>query len=149
MKGIILAGGSGSRLWPLSAVVSKQLLPVYNKPMLYYPLGTLMLAGIREILLISTTQDLPLYKKLLGDGQKFGISLDYAVQNAPEGLAQAFVIGENFIDGQHSCLILGDNIFHGTGLGTQLSGLQDLSGAHIFGYRVKNPSEYGIAEIND
>ena len=149
MKGIILAGGVGSRLWPLTAAVSKQLLPVYNKPMLYYPLGTLMLAGIREILLISTSSDLPLYKKLLGNGQKFGISLEYAVQKAPEGLAQAFVIGEKFIKDERSCLILGDNIFHGTGLGSQLAGLQNVDGAHIFGYRVKNSNEYGIAELNE
>jgi glucose-1-phosphate thymidylyltransferase len=148
MKGIILAGGTGSRLWPMTKVTSKQLLPVYDKPMIYYPLSTLMLAGVQEILIITTPHDLTSFKELLGDGSRFGIHLQYEVQPKPEGLAQAFLIGEKFLESESCLMILGDNIFHGVGLGTQLRNSMADSSAHIFTYEVKNPSQYGILKLN-
>jgi len=149
MKGIVLAGGTGSRLWPVTKSVSKQLLPIYDKPMIYYPISTLMLAGIREILVITTPNDQKAFQNLLGDGSNFGITFTYAVQPKPEGLAQALIIGEEFLKGDSCLLILGDNIFHGAGLGYELSRSLPSSGAHIFTYEVSNPSEYGVLELDD
>ena len=148
MKGIILAGGTGSRLYPLTKSVSKQLLPVYDKPMIYYPLSTLMLAGIREILIISTPQDLPSFERLLGDGSAYGITLTYAEQPRPEGLAQAFIIGREFIGSDDVCMVLGDNLFHGSSFATQLAAARDNVTQHrlatIFGYPVSDPTRYGV-----
>ncbi len=149
VKGIILAGGTGSRLWPLTKTTSKQLLPIYDKPLIYYPLSTLMLAGIQDILIITTPQDSESFKNLLGDGSTIGISITYAVQPKPEGLAQAFLIGEDFVGNESVALILGDNIFYGSGLGRKLSEINCLDGATIFGVKVQDASRYGVVEISD
>jgi glucose-1-phosphate thymidylyltransferase len=147
VKGIILAGGTGSRLWPVTLGVSKQLLPVYDKPMIHYPLGTLMAAGLNEVLIITTSEDQASFQRLLGDGRELGMRLEYTIQPRPEGLAQAFILAEDFLNGEGAALVLGDNIFHGPGLGTQLRQLTDTPGGHVFAYRVADPQEYGVVEF--
>lgn len=148
VKGIVLAGGTGSRLWPITRGVSKQLLPVYDKPMIHYPISTLMAAGLREILLITTPEDQQAFQRLLGDGAEIGMNFSYVVQPAPEGLAQAFLLGERFLDGDSAALVLGDNIFHGSGLGTQLRKLHHIDGGHVFAYAVSNPEDYGVVQFD-
>jgi glucose-1-phosphate thymidylyltransferase len=149
MRGIILAGGSGTRLWPITKGISKQLMPIYDKPMVYYPLSTLMMAGINEILVITTPEYNEQFRALLGDGSALGIRIDYAVQPSPDGLAQAFIIGEEFIGDESVALVLGDNIFHGTGLGSALRSHHDIDGALIFAYQVSDPSAYGVVEFDE
>lgn len=148
MKGIILAGGTGSRLWPLTRATSKQLLPIYDKPMIYYPLATLAVAGLREVLVITTPRDVSAFGALLGDGSQFGMEINYAEQALPNGLAEAFLIGEQFLDGDSAALILGDNLLYGQGLGSSLRGKTRPEGANVFAYQVSNPSAYGVVEID-
>ena len=149
MKGLLLAGGVGSRLWPITRGISKQLLPVYDKPMVYYPLGTLMLAGIREIALITTPDDQPAFKRLLGDGSQWGIEITYLVQEKPNGIAESFVIAEDFLGESSAALILGDNIFNGSGIGRNLKSFTNVEGAQIFAYQVANPEDFGVVELDD
>ena len=149
MKGIILAGGTGSRLWPITKGVSKQLLPVYDKPMVHYPLATLMSAGLREVLIITTPDDQTSFQRLLGDGSDLGMTIAYATQPRPEGLAQAFLIGEEFLDGGKAALVLGDNLFYGSGLGSRLREVTDTIGGTVFAYQVANPEEYGVVEFDE
>jgi glucose-1-phosphate thymidylyltransferase len=149
MKGVILAGGKGTRLSPLTSVVSKQLLPVYDKPLIYYPLSTLILAGIRDILIITTPEDRSIFMKVLGQGTNLGISISYAVQEEPRGLAQGILIAKDFLDGESFAYILGDNLFYGQGLGRELQKFQNIRGVNIFGYAVSNPSDYGVATLNN
>jgi glucose-1-phosphate thymidylyltransferase len=148
MKGIVLAGGTGSRLWPITRSISKQLLPVYDKPMIYYPISTLMLAGVREILVITTPHNFSSFKELLGDGSQFGVQIQFEPQEAPNGLAQALLIGKNFLNGESCLLVLGDNIFHGAGLGQELRNTLPQRGCHIFTYEVSDPSQYGILTLD-
>jgi glucose-1-phosphate thymidylyltransferase len=149
MRGIILAGGTGSRLWPITKAISKQLMPVFDKPMIYYPLSTLVMAGIRDILIITTPEDQAAFRRLLGDGSQFGINLEYTVQPSPDGLAQAFVLGADFIGDDRVALVLGDNIFHGVGLGTQLRANTEIDGGLVYAYQVANPTEYGVVEFDE
>lgn len=149
MKGIVLAGGLGSRLWPNTKILSKQLLPVYDKPMIHYPVATLMTAGIREILIISSPEHIDMYRMLLGSGEELGISFDYAIQSNPNGLAEALLIAEDWLNGSDLCLILGDNIFHGSGLGRNLSKYSKIDGAQIFAYQVSDPERYGVVTFNE